>query len=182
MGVSTSAPRSCAGGSAKKGGAKKKKKTAVVAKKKKLVKKHSPHKRSLHPRGGAEKCQAGEIKRKGYNRKSYVSVTGAHVKKARVPASCIKDRGAPGKGPKRLPKVKAPGFLREAGYSLSLPEAKRHSALRKAAHKESVLEVLRRVNLIRNYSKAEKKNYSKLSKDVEYLKKLHLAEKKKIKK
>ena len=179
MGVSTSAPHSCAGGSAKKGGAKKEK---VCAKKKKLVKKHSPHKRSLHHRGGAKKCPAGEIKRKGYQRKSYVAVTGAHVKKARVPASCVKDRGAPGKGPKILPKVKAPGFLREAGYSLSLPETKRHSALRKAAHKESLLEVLRRLNLVRNYSKAEKKNYVKLSKDVEYLKKLHLAEKKKLKK
>ena len=159
MGVSTSAPRSCAGGSAKTGG----------AKKKKVVKKHSPHKRSLHHRGGAKKCPAGEIKRKGY-----VAVTGA----ARVPVSC----GAPGKGPKILPKVKAPGFLREAGYSLSLPETKRHSALRKAAHKESLLEVLRRLNLVRNYSKAEKKNYVKLSKDVDYLKKLHLVEKKKLKK
>lgn len=181
MGVSTSAPRTCAGGSRKKvGGAKKK----VVAKRKKLVKKHSPHKRSLHRRGGAVKkeCPVGEIKRKGYTRKSYVSVTGSHVKKAHVPSSCIKDRGAPGKGPKRLPEVKAPGFLRQVGYSLSLPEEKRHAALRKAAHKESVLEVLRRVNLIRNYSKAEKKNYAKLSKDVEYLKKLHLAEKKKVKK
>ena len=51
-----------------------------------------------------KKCKRGEIKKAGYTTKRGVQ----------VPPTCIKDRGAPGKGPKVIPKLKEGAMM---GYS-----------------------------------------------------------------
>jgi hypothetical protein len=165
-------------------GGKKRRRTRSKSKKKRKRRRKSTKKKKggrkpiVRYSGGAKKrCSKGKILRKGYRRKSYRMANGARVKATRVKAACIKNRGKPGKGPKTLPPIKRPGELKKYGYSLALPQAKRRAALRKAARKEGVLPVMRRVNLIRNYSKANKLNYKKLSQDVKYLSDLYAKEK-----
>ena len=61
-----------------------------------------------------KKCKTGEILREAYDRKSYhrkgyvkkdgTMVPSTYVHRAHVPATCITDRGKPGKGSKILPK------------------------------------------------------------------------------
>lgn len=126
-----------------------------------------------------KKCPKGKIMRKKYIRKKYTTVTGAKVRKTTVKESCIKDRGKPGKGPKTLPPIDDKPDLKQYGYSLSISSENRRKALRKAAREEGILPILRRVNLIRNYTKSVPHNYAKLSKDVDYLKELY-AEKKRL--
>jgi len=67
--------------------------------------------------------------------------------------------------------------LKKHGYKLSRSQTSRRIALKKAAKSRGTLSVLKRVNLIRNYSKSVPINYEKLSSDVEYLKKQYAKEK-----
>ena len=69
------------------------------------------------------------------------------------------------------------------GYKLSKTKYSRKKALKKAARSRGTLTVLKRVNLIGNYSKSNPINYEKLRSDVEFLKNEYAKEKiKKIKK
>lgn len=111
-------------------------------------------------RKGSKKCPPGKILRKSYTRKSHVRksrgrgqsrVKGSHVKKTKVPATCVKDRGKPGKGPKTLPKFSGKLKLTRYGYSTDKSASARHDALVKASKKNNPLEVLRHLNLLRNY-------------------------------
>ena len=82
-------------------------------------------------------------------------------------------------------KLPAPGkdiHLSDDGYNLSHVDNSRKTALRRSSKKHGTLAVLKRVNLIRNISKAGSKNKITLSKDVEYLKKLYVKQKIKTKK
>ena len=90
---------------------------------------------------------------------------------------CKKDIGKKGKGPKTLPPISDDISLSRYGYSLSKNDKKRKTSLNKASKKHGTLTVLRRINLIRNYSKAQKKNYQVLSEDLEYTKKKYKKEK-----
>ncbi len=101
-------------------------------------------------------CSYGEIRRVAYRTK----------RGTRVRSSCIKDRGALGRGKKILPKPKK-GNLE--GYHLDLPAARRHAILRKVANKDGWNTVIRRVNLLRNYNKNNKKNLPKIVADLDYL-------------
>jgi hypothetical protein len=67
--------------------------------------------------------------------------------------------------------------LTKHGYKLSKSPTSRRKALKKATKSRGTLAVLRRVNLIRNYSKSVPINYDKLSSDVDYLKKQYKKEK-----
>ncbi len=73
--------------------------------------------------------------------------------------------------------------LSRFGYKLSKTKSSRKKALKKAARSRGTLTVLKRVNLIGNYSKSNPINYEKLRSDVEFLKNEYAKEKiKKIKK
>jgi hypothetical protein len=94
-------------------------------------------------------CPPGYILRKGYTRKyrSTVAESGFTVRRKgklytvrptvrsiHVPASCIKDRGLPGKGPRSgegFGKLRK-GDLIKYGYQYRLSDALRHRALKKA--------------------------------------------------
>jgi hypothetical protein len=107
-----------------------------------------------------KKCSSGKIKRKAYTTK----------KGTKVKASCIKDRGKKGKGPKTLPKISSKMSLGDFGYELKYSFETRKKALNKAIKKHGLIKVLKRISLIRNYSKSVTRNYNKYTKDLEYLK------------
>ena len=110
----------------------------------------------------SKKCKSGKILRKAYTTKKGV----------KVKASCIKDQGKKGKGPKTLPKIKTYMSLGEYGYELKKSFEKRKTALRKAIKVYGVIKIIKRLSLIRNYSKSNKTNYNKYTKDIEYLQSL----------
>jgi hypothetical protein len=138
--------------------------------------------------GGAENCPSGQILRRGsrrrsYRRKSYTrkdgtKVRGSNIGPSRMSSTCIKDIGKPGHGPYILPKLDPDVSLSRQGYHLSQSAPERHKALKRASKKYSTLGVLKRVNLIGNYSKANKSNYKKLRDDVEFMKRQYAKEKK----
>lgn len=115
---------------------------------------------------------SGQIKRKSYSRKSSRS-----GKISRVVASCIEDVGAPGKGPKTLPKLSDDIHLSKFGYSLKNKASSRRASLKRASRKIGTLPILKRTNLIANYT-AVPENKAKLRADVEYLKRQYSKEKK----
>lgn len=135
----------------------------------------------------SKKCKSGEILKDGYVRKAhkrneYKRSNGVVVKSSRVPethvaATCVKDTGKPGKGPKILPKLNDNLKISKYGYSIHKSEPVRRAALREASRDNDTLEVLRKLNLIRNYQ-SDKKNKEIFSKDVEYMKKLYAKSKK----
>lgn len=134
-----------------------------------------------------QKCEPGQIERIGYKKKAYkrrsyvrkdgIVVRASSVGQTSVPPVCIKDVGKPGKGPKTLPKLRDKLHLSKYGYAIHKPKNARRAALRAASKDFNTLEVLRRLNLIRNYQ-AVPENKAIFSKDVEYMKKLY-AEKQK---
>ena len=66
--------------------------------------------------------------------------------------------------------------LSDYGYSLANKDAERKRSLKRASKKEGSLPVLRRLNLIRNYT-ADPSNKKKMTKDVEFLKSKYKKEK-----
>ena len=70
--------------------------------------------------------------------------------------------------------------LSDYGYTISKPEVKRKASLKRASSKEGTLKVLRRLNLIRNYT-AVPLNKKKMSKDMEFMKSEYAKEKSKSK-
>jgi len=68
--------------------------------------------------------------------------------------------------------------LSDYGYALAKPEAKRKASLKRASSKEGTLTVLRRLNLIRNYTSV-KSNKKKMNKDMEFMKSQYLKKKSK---
>jgi hypothetical protein len=111
-------------------------------------------------------CPKGMIIRKSYTTKKTSKKNSIYV-----PETCIKDKGKLGHGPKILSNIDKNISLSSFGYKLSKSDKSRKTSLKKASKKYGKLNVLRRVNLIRNYSKSIPKNYEKLSNDVSYLKK-----------
>ena len=106
-------------------------------------------------------CPKGTIKRKAYKTK----------KGTRVKASCVKDRGLPGKTPKSkkvLPKLKE-GVLRKYGYHLNESFDKRKKALLNAMKHEGDLAVQKRVVVLRTYNKNEPRLFKKLDRDVKFI-------------
>lgn len=81
------------------------------------------------------------------------------------------------KGRILLPPLSDDVHLSNFGYSLHNTKQNRQNSLKKASKKHGSLKVLKRTNLIANYSQWNKKNYKKLRQDVEFLKKEYATEK-----
>ena len=107
------------------------------------------------------------IVRKGYWRQNR-SGRYTYVKPAR-----ILDRGAPGKGPKLLPKLKV-GKMEQFGYNLHKSAAKRRTALRRSARRVGYAKTMQRVNALRVFMKREPKG-KKAKTDVLWMR-AHAAE------
>ena len=144
-----------------------------------------------------DKCASGYISRVAYNRKSHsrkahsrksrkgskkIHVKGSRVSRSHVARGCTPDKGAHGKTPKSrrsLPKLGTDIELGRYGYKLRLSDETRHKALRQASKDHGSLKVLRRLNLIANYT-AEPDNEKILREDVQYASKLYKLEKRKM--
>ena len=87
----------------------------------------------------------------------------------------IKSSKSSKKSNKSLPPIDTNIHLSDYGYSLDKTEKARKTSLKRAS-KKGVLPVLRRLNLIRNYTSI-KSNKSKMTKDVDFLKKEYKKEK-----
>lgn len=114
-------------------------------------------------------CPKGYILRRGYTRRFRPSVkaTGFTVRRKgtvytvrpkantiRVPASCIKDRGLPGKGPKEgegIGKLRK-GELIKYGYQYRLSDSLRQAALKKAIKRFGALSVYRKLDAVAKLS------------------------------
>lgn len=115
-------------------------------------------------------CPSGTIRRKGYTRKTYKKRSGTVVKGGRVPSSCIRDVGKPGKG-KRLFTLKK-GGLRQYGYSTKDVQEKRHEALVRAMEKGKMSTGLlwKRLNAIEVLNRnTNPKTAEKIKSDMDWL-------------
>ena len=132
------------------------------------------------PSKKVSKCRPGKILRKSSVKKSHRRTTKSgkkvSVKQSRSPAVCIEDIGAPGHGPKTLPPLGDEIHLSKYGYSLKDSKMSRQKSLKKASKKHGTLKVLKRTNLIANYT-AVPENKEKLREDVEFLKEEYAQEK-----
>jgi hypothetical protein len=114
-------------------------------------------------------CPEGYIIRKGYTRKFRPSVkeTGFTVRRKgtvytvrpkantiKVPASCIKNRGLPGKGPlegEGIGKLRK-GELIKYGYQYRLSDSLRQEALKRAIKRYGALSVFRKLDAVSKLS------------------------------
>ena len=114
-------------------------------------------------------CPKGYIMRRGYTRRfrPTVKASGFTVRRKgtvytvrpkantiRVPPSCIKDRGLPGKGPREgegIGKLRK-GELIKYGYQYRLSDSLRQAALRKAIKRYGPLSVYRKLDAVAKLS------------------------------
>ena len=120
-------------------------------------------------RRGAKTCKAGKILRN-----AYVRIT-RKGKRVLVPASCIRDIGAPGKGLKGGPGIGPlrKGDLAQFGYVnvSKLSAEKRHAALKKAVAAFGSLTVWRKLNAVAVYTRRTSPSVSGIFKaDMNWIK------------
>ena len=100
---------------------------------------------------GGKSCPPGKILREGYiatrKKKTMLGRLLNRGTTYRVKASCIKNKGNPGKGPAVIGPLKQ-GDLKQAGYDHTDPAHKRHMALIKAVSEYGPLSTLRKLNAI----------------------------------
>src|SRR5437660_908045 len=117
-------------------------------------------------------CGPGKIRRSPYTRKAYrrksfskisrsgkkISIKGSYVKRTKVGSTCVPAKGkALIRGRKTLerekilPRPSGKLHLRKFGYTTKASEPERQMALSHAAKEVGDLEVLRHLNLLRNF-------------------------------
>ncbi len=124
-------------------------------------------------------CPKGYILRRGYTRKFRTSVkeSGFTVRRKgtvytvrpkantiRVPPSCIKDRGLPGKGPREgegIGKLRK-GELIKYGYQYRLSDSLRQAALKRAIKRFGPLSVYRKLDAVAKLSSRTAPDASKI--------------------
>jgi hypothetical protein len=84
------------------------------------------------------RCGSGQIRRKAFTTR----------RGTRVSATCIRDLGKPGRGPKLIPPLNA-GKLRAYGYSTTIGPTSRRAALRRAMRMYGRNSVLRKLNAVK---------------------------------
>ena len=120
-------------------------------------------------RRGVKTCRAGKIRRNEYVRYTRKG------KRVLVPAACIRDIGAPGKGLKGGPGIGPlrKGELAKFGYVsvVKLSSEKRHVALRKAVSEYGPLTVWRKLNAVAVYTRRTSPSVSAIFKsDMSWIK------------
>lgn len=113
--------------------------------------------------GGKKKADCGddEIWRAPYARQTKYG-------EVKVSGNCIADRGAPGKGPKTLPKITPKYHLSDYGYSVHKSEPIRRKALKEAMMVHGIRDVGRHLNYYRNLQGVPE-NKEIMSADVKYV-------------
>jgi hypothetical protein len=176
--VKKAAPKKCPSGEIKRKGyarttkyGKKVKVPAACIKDQGFPGKTKPTYRKLKPT--TLECPRGQIARASYTRKAYTKRDGTRVAASRVPESCVRDVGAPGKGLPVLPTIPPiqREMLRELGYSLADPAEKRREVLKKAVAKHGINTLIWHLNYLRNIS-AYAENKAKYAEDMEFVRTL----------
>ena len=93
-----------------------------------------------------QSCKKGEILRSKYKRKSYTRKNGKKVKSTTVKASCIKDLGNTGKGPKLFTLKK--GDLTQYGYTFKNKAGERRKSLKRASKNIEKNTIIRKLNAL----------------------------------
>jgi hypothetical protein len=128
-------------------------------------------------------CPKGQILREGYYRKAHSrkaytkngNIPSSYVDKTYVPPTCVADIGKPGKTPqyKRVLPKPTKNVLGPFGYSIDKAIDTRHRALKRASKYYNPLEILRHLNLIRNYQPKDSRAEKIMSKDVDFMSKYY---------
>lgn len=100
---------------------------------------------------GGKVCPPGTIRRQGYiatrKKKTLFSRLLKRGTMYRVKDACIKNRGAPGKGPAVIGPLKK-GELKATGYDATASASVRHAAIAKAVGAYGRLSTLRKLNAV----------------------------------
>jgi hypothetical protein len=118
-------------------------------------------------------CPSGKIRRAAYTatRRAKGLFGKLRGKRYTVKASCIKNTGKPGKGPKVIGPMKE-GELTAMGYSAQDPAGNRHAALDRAVSHYGKLSTLHKVNAIAVLTKRTAPSRSRTyTTDVHYIQK-----------
>jgi hypothetical protein len=118
-------------------------------------------------------CPPGKIQRAAYTatRRAKGLFGKLRGKRYTVKASCIKNKGKPGKGPKVIGLMKE-GELTAMGYSAQDPAGHRHAALDRAVSHYGKLSTLHKVNAIAVLTKRTAPSRSRTyTTDVHYIQK-----------
>jgi hypothetical protein len=127
----------------------------------------------IPPRMDGGRCPTGKVLRVGYTatRRAKGLFGKLRGKRYTVKASCIKNTGKPGKGPKVIGPLKE-GELTAMGYSAQSPAGVRHAALDRAVSHYGKLSALHKVNAIAVLTKRTAPSRSRTyTTDVHYIQK-----------
>ena len=119
-------------------------------------------------------CKKGYELRAPYVKKGYTRKNGVYVNKIKVGASCVKNKGKPGKTANKykvIPKLNPKNSLKEFNYSTHNNANKRFESLIKAVKKMSYRTVVLRLSAIRTLSKSNEKKYKIFNNDIKKLQK-----------
>lgn len=123
------------------------------------------------------RCPRGEILREGYHRRAYTRTDGTAVAAAEVPATCVPDRGAPGKAdPADRITWDDQIVLSEYGYSVHRLAAERREALEAAVERWGSGPVMQNLNAKRNINPQGSRVHRIMSSDVQWLKRYRTRE------
>ena len=126
---------------------------------------------------GGKTCRSGQILREGYTAtRKKKTILGRLLNRGttyRVKASCIKNKGNPGKGPAVIGPLKQ-GDLKTVGYDHTDSAEKRHTALIKAVSEYGPLSTLRKLNAIAVLNKNVAPTRAKIYRtDRDWIKKIY---------
>jgi hypothetical protein len=126
---------------------------------------------------GGKTCPSGQILREGYTAtRKKKTILGRLLNRGttyRVKASCIKNKGKPGKGPAVIGPLKQ-GDLKDAGYDHNDSAEKRHMSLIKAVSEYGPLSTLRKLNAIAVLNKNVAPTRAKIYRtDRDWIKKIY---------
>ena len=117
-------------------------------------------------------CKKGYELRESYVKKGYTRKNGVYINKTTVSASCVKNKGKPGKTAnqyKVIPKLNPKNSLKEFDYSTNNNANKRFESLMKAIKKMSYRTVVLRLSAIRTLSKSNEAKYKIFNNDIKKL-------------
>ena len=123
-----------------------------------------------------KQCEPGYVVRKGGAVKSYTKKNGTHVKETVRGDACVPDKGKKGKTPeskKVLPKLKEEGLGKYGLKDLQhMKVSDRMIGYEKAIKAEGYAPIVKRLNVLANYTKnSNPKFHELLKKDMERIKK-----------
>ena len=117
-------------------------------------------------------CPVNYILKEGYTRKAYTKKDGTKIAETKIDATCIKDKGKPGRTFKKDAPIhiKKNDDLKKFGYSTDISSIKRHESLLKASKKYSYKSVALKISALHTLQKNTNPKVAKIfADDLKYL-------------